>query len=606
MSSTTAATAKLSREDFRKQKIIEEQRKAGTLPAEVDPETGRDINPHIPQYIAKAPWYLDINHATLKHQRFVEPKSTTEWYARGVRAGPAATKYRKGACENCGAMTHKSADCFDRPRRKGAKWTGEGIQADEVVLDVELGFEAKRDRWNGYDASEHLKIVEDWELVEEKRRLQREKDAKEKIEAAAAAAAAAKAAATAASATGESSSASGTGSAGGSSAKVATKSEAAIVAAAAAATVVDDSSDDEDEDKYAEQADVVGQKVDSKSRVTVRNLRIREDTAKYLLNLDVNSAYYDPKTRSMRGNPHAGKDPSEVIFAGDNVWRYSGDVSKVAQLQQFAWQAENRGKEVHMQANPTQTELLYKEFMAKKGEVSQLQKQSILSKYGGAEHLDAPPKELLLAQTENYVEYSQTGKLIKGQEKASLKSKYEEDIYPLNHTSVWGSWWEAGKWGYACCHATLRAAYCGGQAAIEAAKAAHQHLTANSNNNSSSHADNTSPPKKSLLDQYVQRAAKTGTVTSKSTESSLPSRKRLGEGDVTIDSDKLKEAIDAERKRKLAARDEGDNDGRFSRIKQKYNSNRETTELTEEQLEAYRLEQQRGEDPMANYVDSDE
>ncbi|KAK4760752.1 hypothetical protein SAY87_005645 [Trapa incisa] len=34
---------------------------------------------------------------------------------------------------------------------------------------------------------------------------------------------------------------------------------------------------------------------------TVRNLR--EDTAKYLLNLDVNSAYYDPKTRSMREDP---------------------------------------------------------------------------------------------------------------------------------------------------------------------------------------------------------------------------------------------------------------------------------------------------------------
>lgn len=33
---------------------------------------------------------------------------------------------------------------------------------------------------------------------------------------------------------------------------------------------------------------------------------IREDTAKYLLNLDVKSAYYDPKTRSMRENPLAG------------------------------------------------------------------------------------------------------------------------------------------------------------------------------------------------------------------------------------------------------------------------------------------------------------
>lgn len=49
-------------------------------------------------------------------------------------------------------------------------------------------------------------------------------------------------------------------------------------------------------------SDIVDQ-VDSKQRITVRNLRIREDTAKYLRNLDPNSAYYDPKTRSMRDNP---------------------------------------------------------------------------------------------------------------------------------------------------------------------------------------------------------------------------------------------------------------------------------------------------------------
>lgn len=49
-----------------------------------------------------------------------------------------------------------------------------------------------------------------------------------------------------------------------------------------------------------------GTKVDSKQRITVRNLRIREDTAKYLRNLDPNSAHYDPKTRSMRENPYQG------------------------------------------------------------------------------------------------------------------------------------------------------------------------------------------------------------------------------------------------------------------------------------------------------------
>ena len=50
---------------------------------------------------------------------------------------------------------------------------------------------------------------------------------------------------------------------------------------------------------------------DQRQRTTTRNLRIREDTAKYLLNLDVNSSYYDPKSRSMRENPMLGMPESE-------------------------------------------------------------------------------------------------------------------------------------------------------------------------------------------------------------------------------------------------------------------------------------------------------
>ena len=67
-----------------------------------------------------------------------------------------------------------------------------------------------------------------------------------------------------------------------------------------------------DEDKYADAADAVGQKMDTKTRITVRNLRIREDTAKYLINLDPSSAYYDPKTRSMREAPRKDIAPEDV------------------------------------------------------------------------------------------------------------------------------------------------------------------------------------------------------------------------------------------------------------------------------------------------------
>ena len=119
----------------------------------------------------------------------------------------------------------------------------------------------------------------------------------------------------------------------------------------------------ENEEKYAEKIDVPGQKFDSKLRTTVRNLRIREDTAKYLLNLNLNSAYYDPKSRSMRDNPYlnSGKIPSEVPFAGENFVRSSGETSEMARAQLFSWEAFERGVDLHLQGEPTKAELLYKE-----------------------------------------------------------------------------------------------------------------------------------------------------------------------------------------------------------------------------------------------------
>lgn len=77
-----------------------------------------------------------------------------------------ATKYRKGACENCGALTHKRKDCLERPRKVGAKFTGEGIAPDEhLQSNIDLDFDGKRDRWNGYDPGEYQGIVEEFQRV---------------------------------------------------------------------------------------------------------------------------------------------------------------------------------------------------------------------------------------------------------------------------------------------------------------------------------------------------------------------------------------------------------------------------------------------------------
>ena len=59
------------------------------------------------------------------------------------------------------------------------------------------------------------------------------------------------------------------------------------------------------------------------------------------------------------------------------------------------------------------------------------------------------------------------------------KSKYEEDVYINNHTSVWGSWWKDHQWGYKCCKQTIKNSYCTGLAGIEAAEASADLMKAN-------------------------------------------------------------------------------------------------------------------------------
>jgi len=100
-------------------------------------------------------------------------------------------------------------------------------------------------------------------------------------------------------------------------------------------------------------------------------------------------------------------------YAGENFVRFSGDTRKHSQAQKFAWDAYEKGVDVHILAEPTKLEMLQKVYEEKKEEYKSNVQDKVLEKYGGVEHLQAPPKALLLAQTEYYVEYSRHGKVIK-------------------------------------------------------------------------------------------------------------------------------------------------------------------------------------------------
>ncbi len=73
-----------------------------------------------------------------------------------------------------------------------------------------------------------------------------------------------------------------------------------------------------------------------------------------------------------------------------------------------------------------------------------------------------------MAVSEAYVEYGLDGSVIKGAAPAVARSKYEEDVFRFHHTSVWGSFWKEGQWGYACCKSMVRNSYCLGKSAAAA------------------------------------------------------------------------------------------------------------------------------------------
>ncbi|XP_064255753.1 pre-mRNA-splicing factor SLU7-like [Passer domesticus] len=550
---------RMTREDWRKKKELEEQRKLGNAPAEVD-EEGRDINPHIPEYISSVPWYIDPSkRPTLKHQRPQPEKqkqysSSGDWYKRSVEEHPAATRYRKGACENCGALTHKKRDCMERPRKAGAKHTGMNIAPDEHVQpQLMFGYDGKRDRWNGYDPEEHMKTVEEYSKVDLAKCALKAQKLQEEL-------------------------------ASGKLEQLNSPRHQRGQEGSNSQTERDHSS--EDEDKHAEDIDTSGQNFDSKRRITVRNLRIREDTAKYLRNLDPNSAYYDPKTRAMRENPYGttGKNPDEVGYAGDNFARYTGDAISMAQTQLFAWEACDKGSEVHLQAEPTKLELLYKSFKAKKEDLKAQQKENILEKYGGQEHLDAPPAELLLAPTEDYVQYSRHGTVIKGQQKAIACSKYEEDVKINNHTCIWGSYWK-GRWGYKCCHSFVKHSYCTGETGKEIAD-----TEASLMEEQPEEEEHMTKPKTLMEIHQEKEKGKKNKKNKKSSNSD-------SEGEEKKKKEKLKKALNAEEAR-LHIKEIMQLDER----KRPYNSQYEGREPTEEEMEAYRMKRQRPDDPMASFL----
>lgn len=410
----------------------------GRIQPEIGPD-GKEINPYIPRYIANAPWYLEKSDDYLEHQRsHKDPNFKGEWYDRGKdssKSGPI--KFRKGACTNCGSMSHKASDCIERPRKVGAKYNGLDMKDDEEVKEIRTTWDSKRDRWNGFDAEEYRSVVAKYE---EKEKLKQEKD-NEEVEL-------------------EKKKSEG-------------KHEDKEPATDKKQKTTKDqygldslNSDDDDDDSDLDSK--------TKSGPAIRTLRVKEEKARYLQDLSEDAAVFNPKSRTLRS-----EEDGVINERGQFIRRLTGKAEEHSRYRKLADEAAENGGTIHMEKGPTASLLKFKELEKARRQEDEKLRSSLLDKYGGQEYLDKNrPQEVDEAPNDKYIEYTETGEIIKknsaekeesvDQDKETeksesiAKSKYEEDVYPGNHTSIWGSYWKDSKWGYACCHSLLKQSYCTG------------------------------------------------------------------------------------------------------------------------------------------------
>ena len=127
---------------------VEEARKSGELPPEMDND-GNLINPHVPQYMARAPWYLNQEEgAGLKHLKAQQglqfSGNKEDFHAHKKRHGVAGESWAKfGLVANSrrggAAASGIGDDGLSRPSRKRRRGNGAESRAARGGADARPG-----------------------------------------------------------------------------------------------------------------------------------------------------------------------------------------------------------------------------------------------------------------------------------------------------------------------------------------------------------------------------------------------------------------------------------------------------------------------------------
>lgn len=169
-----------------------------------------------------------------------------------------------------------------------------------------MGYAAKRDRWNGYNPNQYkTEVEESWRTIEDAKEQNKQEIAAEKLK------------------------------------KREIKASEKQTDEAGEVEISSDDSSSENSDIDNGNTDQFVNR-DPKVRIAVKNLRQREDVAKYLRNLDPDSAYYNGKSRTMKDNPNPDLPDNMQTFKGDNWVKFTGDAPKIIQMEAFMIQENQK------------------------------------------------------------------------------------------------------------------------------------------------------------------------------------------------------------------------------------------------------------------------
>jgi pre-mRNA-processing factor SLU7 len=282
-------------------------------------------------------------------------------------------------------------------------------------------------------------------------------------------------------------------------------------------------------------------------------------------------------------------------------------------------------EELHPQANPSQAELLKKQFKERSTSVQLEKRKKVLDTYGGSEYLDGSAgladvalstgdlvagggmddsfrqdRKVRFGAAFRMEEYSRDGRVVKGRTGAatskpivSTKSKYNEDVFSNGHTTIFGSYFHKGafRWGFADDHSLIRNSYCTGINGRAANDEANSLRYGDGRDGSVELAQ-----MRQILNLGASSSSSTGNVKNTSSVADTLNKSSLyGEAKqfANLEKDKVDMAL-----RKLQEEEHSfANDSR----KRQYNSGSASCyEVTAEDMEAYRLKKSRGgEDPLS-------